>query len=461
MFEGIKRIFTGVKPYVEVVVARVLNHPGEQLGVSLLAARLVYSSEPDLLADVMIAYSITNFVYYVFLPPLQKTKGMIKSRIEEGDLQGVASAYVSANIVCVGLEVCSMPVLFATPVVLNLITPISISVRNFCWVSSANNLLALNNATDRQVLLGLNQTLYSLVSSVPNIALALGLSVVFVPKSGAVGFAYASFIGLTSTNILNKIRLLYSGKIFHQTSSAQIKKDLAEFIKDGAPNSLQMLIEMSSLTIFPILAVLLGPEYSTALQVAFVLNGFTSTISQGINTVSGRDIYAAKNNKDWAAVKRVGNNAALATGVVSAVTLATFSIFRHEFTGMFTSDNNVQAIANMVIPFVSAAESVSNVKLTLANDLRMGYDDNWYSTGASALAAVIFIGIGIGLRNSQKLDFDSGIFFGCMMLNFLLVLGKYLYRTHSTPQSIDPETKHLLSSDSENSSKTSEISPRR
>jgi hypothetical protein len=445
MFEGIKRIFTGVKPYVEVVVARVLNHPGEQLGVSLLAARLVYSSEPDLLADVMIAYSITNFVYYVFLPPLQKTKGMIKSRIEEGDLQGVASAYVSANIVCVGLEVCSMPVLFATPVVLNLITPISISVRNFCWVSSANNLLALNNATDRQVLLGLNQTLYSLVSSVPNIALALGLSVVFVPKSGAVGFAYASFIGLTSTNILN----------------AQIKKDLAEFIKDGAPNSLQMLIEMSSLTIFPILAVLLGPEYSTALQVAFVLNGFTSTISQGINTVSGRDIYAAKNNKDWAAVKRVGNNAALATGVVSAVTLATFSIFRHEFTGMFTSDNNVQAIANMVIPFVSAADSVSNVKLTLANDLRMGYDDNWYSTGASALAAVIFIGIGIGLRNSQKLDFDSGIFFGCMMLNFLLVLGKYLYRTHSTPQSIDPETKHLLSSDSENSSKTSEISPRR
>ena len=454
MLEKIKNIAVEVKPYAEVIAARILNHPGEQLAISILASKLVFSAEADLLADVNMAYAISNFVYYVASSPLYKVKGMIKFRDENQDFTGVASCYVAGNGVCIFVAVCSLPFLLATSTVLKL-NPF---VQKCLFVFSANNYVALSNTTDRQTLQGLKETLYSLLSSTPFIGLTIGLSVRFVPQYGLVGFAYASLAGLGATNVLNKVYLIYSRKVFRRPNFHQVKSDIWELLKDGAPNCLSMFIEMSSLTVFPILALLLGPEYASAAQAAVSINSFASAISQGITTVTGRDVYAAKSQKDMVAVKRIGNRAAIASSVVSVSSLVAFSIFSRQITGAFTSDTKVQDIAAVVIPLVSAAESVSNVRQSLANTLRMGFDDNWWSTGASAVSAAIFISIGIGLRNSQKLDFDSGIFLGCMLLNFVLVLMKYAYRTHSVRQQEEGEAAPLLASDVENSQNSAENS---
>jgi len=457
MLEKIKNTAVTVKPYVEVIAARVLNHPGEQLAISILASKLVFSPETELLADVNMAYAISNFVYYVASSPLYKIKGMIKTRDENvpKDFTGVASCYVAGNGVCIFVAVCSLPVLMATSTVLKL-NPF---VQNCMYVFCANNYLALNNTMDRQTLQGFKETLYSLFSSTPYIALTIALSVKFVPESGLVGFAYASLVGLSATNILNKLYLAYLGKFVRSPNFYQVKSDIWELLNDGAPNCLSMLIEMSSLTVFPYLALLLGPEYASAAQIAVTINAFASAISQGITTVAGRDAYVATGQNDQVAVKRIGNRAAIASSAASAASLVTFSIFARRITGAFTSDTKVQDIAAAVIPLVSAAESVSNVRQSLANTLRMGFNDNWWSTGASAISAAIFIGIGIGLRNSQKLDFDSGIFLGCMLLNLLLVAMKYAYRTCGAhPQQVG-EAAPLLASDRENTSTGSESSP--
>lgn len=180
------------------------------------------------------------------------------------------------------------------------------------------------------------------------------------PESGIVGAAWATVVATWLKVLVYVAAIRFRGSPIYEFRQGCVwdRALMARLIRFGTPNGLQMLVEVSSFTVFLLLLGRLGPLELTATSLAFNVNSiaFVPMIGLGISVMTIVGQQVGRRRPDLAA-KATWNALALALSYSTIMALAYVTVPDLFLIG-FQSDSNtlvgVRDVTVVLLRFVAA-----------------------------------------------------------------------------------------------------------
>lgn len=397
---------------LQLSAARLVHHPLAQFGMTWVA------KANNLLSKINPLLAYSNFVHYVFASPLMQVKRLVTEEIKERG--HAANSYVAGTILGLGGAVFS-----GVPLVLvSVIFDLSAESQAYLWINWLNAFIELNNANDRGALTGIDSEGFSFVSMSLGTGLAFGTSFPLVQRVGLTGFVWSAMAGNALTNILNKSRLLCSGKIFREINSEELKEKIIYLLQDGSKNALTTAINMAPVPVLSWRVANYSAPASSTFAIAYGSWNVTDSIARGFMNATGRRLNRFKLEEEKRAT---ANRGVICVSSISSIFALFFIIFARQTLGIFTQDETVLDQANL-FRMIIAAEMVVPIRDSQANVRRVGWDENLFTVMVSVLSTAFFLTSCFVSPFGKSAQKDSIMFLASMGLSAVLISGGYAYK---------------------------------
>jgi multidrug resistance protein, MATE family len=224
----------------------------------------------------------------------------------------------------------------------------------------------------KEYLQSFENTMFANALSIFSIIVNLILNYLFVfglfgfPKLGIAGLAFASlgvrtFMGIVLTIYAYKI------SIFERKLSMTYFK---EVIKLGSPIAFTILLEVSAFSIVTLLIGRMSAIQSASHNIILTLASTTFMIPLAMSSAVSVKVGHAFGQKNKLAVKEYASSALIISLGFMVLSALCFTVFPKEFTGFFTTDQEVIDVSVKLLFVVALFQLFDGVQVTLSGVLR-------------------------------------------------------------------------------------------
>jgi multidrug resistance protein, MATE family len=127
------------------------------------------------------------------------------------------------------------------------------------------------------------------------------------------------------------------------------KKTWRELLGIGVPSSFQIGMEAGAFAVTGIIIGTIGAVAQAAHQIALSLASFTFMVSMGLSQAGSIRTSNAFGRNDWGKISVIGKSTLLSALLYGLFCACLFIVFRHQLPQAFTKNNEVQALAALLL----------------------------------------------------------------------------------------------------------------
>jgi len=267
------------------------------------------------------------------------------------------------------------------------------------------------------------------------------------PQMGMEGAGLATFISRLFMPVAFYVAIGLKGsyfrffKLFNLSLFSQ--KRLASLMRIGVPISGQMSIEFLSLTMITVMMGWISTESLAANQIALAMINLTFMIANGIAAASTIHVSHSFGKRDIEGVRKSGVAGMHLSLMIMGVAAILFLLFGREIASLFTSSEEVIAIATKLFMVVALFEILDGLQVSALGALR-GISDvkqaSIYALISYLLVSIPTAYIAGFVLNLQEVGLLSGFAAGLLVASTLFI-GRFKRRC-SNPQELFLNLEH-------------------